>query len=461
MIMKKVFILACILLLSVPSFGQEMATRKLVTALQVDGINAGVVFDATQETSHEVIRLRTGNVTLYPGDYVDGISFMGYNPGDEQTRHFKVTVSADNGQEPVLVFDGDCVVPHGGSADQRLPMLSFAFEKPVKVSIAKFDVIIESSGKAVSTPVYFECSKTQPVATLSVLSEVVWLKGVVRNQDGLPVSGSQVNFHRYNYNMGMNEFEYVSSTDAEGAYSTRIEESNCTYSMKVSADGYPDYIVNVPFSVREDAPLYSGVPSDIVLCNELSFSKGKMATIVLPEAPDPVLGRYYKLSSLGKDGEYSFEREYEPQANTPYVIFPDKDFKLCLSDYDLKNLPVLESASLDETQSLRFYGTYQSQDFYPLNGRCFILDDTPDCVAPETKQEPRVGAFRAYLIAKGEANVDGKPNYVFNDTPVSTGVSAADIRSAAAAPLYDLQGRRMQQPMRHGVYVRGGKKVVR
>ena len=46
---------------------------------------------------------------------------------------------------------------------------------------------------------------------------------------------------------------------------------------------------------------------------------------------------------------------------------------------------------------------------------------------------------------------------------VSVGVAAPRVSTGqpAAAPLYDLQGRRVQQPMRHGVYIRGGKKVVR
>jgi len=46
---------------------------------------------------------------------------------------------------------------------------------------------------------------------------------------------------------------------------------------------------------------------------------------------------------------------------------------------------------------------------------------------------------------------------------VSVGVATPRVSTGqpAAAPLYDLQGRRVQQPMRHGVYIRGGKKVMR
>ena len=81
---------------------------------------------------------------------------------------------------------------------------------------------------------------------------------------------------------------------------------------------------------------------EIVMTNRLDFRVDQQATIILPETPDPSWGRYYRLDHRYYEGdEYVviFVHETTPQANVPYVIFPERDFSIDLTKYDKESLP--------------------------------------------------------------------------------------------------------------------------
>ena len=74
----------------------------------------------------------------------------------------------------------------------------------------------------------------------------------------------------------------------------------------------------------------------------------------------------------------------------------------------------------------------------------------------------RVGAI-AYEITIGEdGSISVSDPMHFDGTTVVTGIRSPKVAAPEASDaLYDLQGRRVTDPQRHGVYILNGKKVIR
>ena len=69
-------------------------------------------------------------------------------------------------------------------------------------------------------------------------------------------------------------------------------------------------------------------------------------------------------------------------------------------------------------------------------------------------------AGRAYLTMPGETAASRSAlNLRFDDEEEATGVSDVERQENGVSTVYDLQGRRVEQP-RSGLYIRGGKKVI-
>lgn len=431
----------------------SMQAQKEMMLMEPDGFTTDSPIDVTTDYSYNEIPYSAVGINL--GDYITKLVYKGYNPGKELTRHLKVTLSFNPHQE-FVVCEGDYIIPNGGTADACIPLLDLTFKEPVKANVHTFNLKVECTGAKSDQPVYFESyqrnTKKLPVATLTYESEKVSFYGMVRNQDGEPVANAQLNAYRYNNETNSKDNESKDVTDADGSYSLTIDAPYSGYQMTVTADGYADYVIN---SLSE--------MNDITLYNRLDFTTGTMATLILPEAPNPSWGRFYRLDRK-EDNIIFFERENEPKANFPYVIFPDRDFSIGLSDYDLRNLPepgyVPFPDIYNDPRPWGFYGSYQSANITPFAvGSLRVLDSTSDCDAGKNGKEPRIGAFRAYLQVAGDpAFLYEAPKYYFAGEP--TGISDAVRQSDNSNVVYDLQGRQLKKQPRKGVYIRDGRKVV-
>lgn len=464
--MKTMKLLLVLLILgTVATSAQEYATRQVQIEL-ADALQANNPVDVTKETSSSQFYYSVYK-KVYEGDFVTGISFKGYNPGKELKRHFKVWVEYGNGkgESMTLVYDDDYVIPSGGTANSYMTLLDFKFDKPYEMKLgARFSVKIESFGDIVDNPLYFE-STTQnntPVSTLYVMSEVKYLKGTVRNQNGNPVVGAEV----YLYS-NRDESEYKALTDENGNYSLRIEESNNVYPVTVSATDCATFVGKSDASTVRLKDAASESVRDFVLFDKIAYTKDQRATIILPVAPDPEWGSYYRLDRR-ENNDVIFEYESAPQANVPYVIFPYKDFELNVGDYDLQQEPgsIVVPYPDERDYPVPFaaiYGSYQNTDilYTYTDQHTRFLDLTPDC---DTKDEPfmgRIGACRAYmrLISPGLADLGmAFPNYVFSRNP--TGINDIVHQYDNVEGFYDLQGRQLKEQPRKGVYIRDGRKVV-
>ena len=464
--MKTIKTLILMLLLAVSMQAQEYAMRTVTTG-SADVFKTDSPVDVTVESSYARFHYQASSVPIFRDDAVTSLAFKGWNPGQEQVRHVKVTqVKGSVPYQYKVLYDGDCLIPAGGSADECIALLQLELSESVEVDDSGFEVIIESSGEVSDAPLWFEHQtagiRSYPVATLSVRSEVAYYEGTVTDRDGHPVAGAQVRLYRPNYTTGEVDLEYSASVNDEGYYSVRAEEANCTYRCTVHAEGYPDFLVDRPFYVGSKSQLngvFDPFDQDVVLFDRLDFTADRQATIILPETPSPSWGRYYRLSHReGRD--IIFVREQEPKANVPYVIFPNQDFSIALSDYLQSELPEAGYVPFYDSADVRewgFFGTYESRDLPHIEMFARFFDCTPDCHT-DNSAPLRVGAFRAYLVTtfSGMAYDELKCVFVGETT---------DITEAATghtdARLFDLQGRRVQGTPQRGLYIRDGKKVLK
>ena len=294
------------------------------------------------------------------------------------------------------------------------------------------------------------------LGVLPMQAQETELSGIITNQDGKPVADANVCIYRPNYDTGVRDFEYMGITNGEGRYSVKVEETNYTYNMSVEAEGYPIYVINTPFAVKNGVISASPdfTPKDISLWSRLDFIADQQATIFLPVAPDASWGRYYRFDRYEEWGVI-FQREMNPQANVPYVIFPNHDFSIDVSDYDVISL--IETTPYDAVEGWGFNGSYQSKDFLFGSMRAYIIDSTPDCWDGHIPYPARVGAFRAYLIAYHTMSVTyGEPRCIFIDE--QTGID--DVPAPESTYLiFDLQGRQLNGEPKKGIYIQNGKKI--
>jgi len=465
--MKTITILFLLLLSSLSSMAEnETATWEIHTG-QATSIQTGSPVDVTKESSS--IQLAYRNIAAVSGDKITCISFKGYNPGKEQVRHLKVWLaSGESGRysEEVCVFDDDCSIPKGGTAEECIPLLRLNFNSPYEYHAAeRFYVRIECTGESEEELLFFECQNDdQPVATFDVSAEVKYFSGTLADQDGRPIKGARVNVYHYNDDTKTTEVEYTAESDADGHYSVRVEQSNLGYLLTISAPDFPRYQADHLFYLNANSYLYPSPSSDITMFNKLDFKAGQQATVILPEAPDPSWGRYFRLDRRDNYYDIIFEREYEPQANVPYVIFPARDFSIDLSSYDLENLPepgFVPFPDNDMYRPLGLYGTYEScyasKETAP-SWFASLLDDTPDCIPETSISLPRVGAFRAYLLACEAKPQFAQINYIFAGE--TDGITDSQALSTANGRYYDLQGRQLQGRPRQGLYIFDGRKFV-
>ncbi len=468
-IMKKINTLFLLLLGVLPMLAQEQSSRD-VRLNEPNDIRAGLPIDVTKETSE--VKIRYDRTFYYPGDFLTRLVFKGYNPGRELERHVTVQISTDifGRNDFTTVYDGNCIIPSGGTSEECIPMLDVEFSSPLLMSeFPPLWVIVTSSGEPVDTPICFEqyvaseysCT---PTATFTIVSETFNYEGTVVDHDGLPVKGAEVSVP-----CAVLQKDFTVTTGEDGKFSVRLDDVNACYDIAVTAPGYPIY-QSRPFYPNRvpDVWDYEDVmPKEIVLFGKLDFVAGRQATIVLPQAPDPSWGKYYRLLRHER-GTVVFGREFEPKADTPYVLFPNEDFSIDLSDYDLSGLDDPDVVPFpdvsEDSYQMGFNGSYKNQptrsDLY--DGQfVFLVDSTRDCKS-NSSYKKRIGACRAYLVAGAwspEMKYEG-PIYVFLDNETSDISEVSAPSSNLSCQTFDLQGRCLQGIPRKGLYIRNGKKYL-
>ena len=470
---KKILLISLLILASVLAFADdEYAFKDIVAPSKVHSVDVGAPFIATKKHSRADILYKNDYTNLMRGDFITKITFKGYNLGETFSRHFVVWISnterrdyRDQGtytENKVKVFEGDCSIPAGGNTDERITLLTIPLEQPFEYGGYTMRVVIESSGQPVEQNVCFEqCNdygqslyatadvdggqwsqqeySRLPISTLTVATPVVNLTGTVRNQDKRPVPNATIQLKSIDWS----PYIYTKVADSEGVFLMRIEEGNRSYMTTVSSPGYATYT-----EAHNGANLKERTQRDYVLYDAVEYKAGRRATIIMPVPPDASAGRYFRLDRR-ENNKLIFEREFSPQANVPYIIFPDKDFVV-----DLKPLDLTKQAGITSVNDVDFIGSYINTDFGMFESNAFqFLDETPDVEDYGRYKGGRIAALRAYLFGRWYI-----PQIVYHDD--SDGISSVVADNAISINIYDLQGRRLNGKPTKGVYIENGRKTV-
>ena len=358
---------------------QDDYVYKTITCRKGDTLRSeSPVSTASTLSKTETMYKMGTDIRLCEGDLITGVTFKGYNLGEEKTRHISVWIKQDYElgrlwnftptDKMQKVYDGDCKILHGGTADHLENILDIVFSTPVAyVNPNNFRMTIISEGEASSDSVFFlhtqenfvECiyatagedgqlcdpiKSSMPFATFSIATPVRYVSGTVTDEDGKGVVGATIRLRGQEWE----ETNYEGITDVEGKYRIRIEEGNKTYSPDVSAPGHTSYYEVMGFPVKEN-PI-----RDFTLYGSVTYPAHEQSSIILPVAPDATIGKYYKL--VRREGKrFIFEREPLPQANVPYILFADRDYKVDLADMDLSITP-----GRIDLDSLSIVGSYSN-----------------------------------------------------------------------------------------------------
>ena len=456
----------------------EYAPKDVVLPNTLYSVGAGAPVIATKAHSRAAMLLETF-MYLKRGDVITQLTYKGYNPGKPFTRHFIVWMSntqkTDIKDQDVMaaaetmtkVFEGDCTIPAGGSADERIPLLTIPLDQPFVFDDLRVRVVIESTGEPVEQDVCFEQNRQRlcryatadsegsqwsqpeqsglPLTTLTVATPVVNLTGTVFNQDKAPIPNATIQLTDYQGGL----YSYAGETDSEGNYAVRIEEGNRYFTATVSAAGCATYTGTFRAAVKY-TPEW-----DFTLYDAVVYKAGRRATIIMPVIPDASAGRYFKMDRT-EEGQVVFEREFSPQANIPYVIIPDRDFVV-----DLKPLDLSVEAGKTSVSGVEFVGSYINREFTIFESqKLLFLDETADVEYDYSPMDGitvvggRIAALRACIIEDWRYGDD----IVLHDE--TDGISPALLDTVTDSIVYDLQGRRLQGKPEKGVYIHDGKKYL-
>ena len=143
-----------------------------------------------------------------------------------------------------------------------------------------------------------------------------------------------------------------------------IENGDQTYSSRIDAEGYT--------SVSRGPYIKPNVNNvfDFILYNALYYKADEQSTIILPVAPDPSAGTYYRLDRV-ENKIIIFEPEPEPKAHVPYVFFPNQDLRIDLRGMDLTTKNggstfINMSETNNEHEGVEFVGSYTHQCDIPM-----------------------------------------------------------------------------------------------
>ena len=184
------------------------------------------------------------------------------------------------------------------------------------------------------------------------------------------------------------------------------------------------------------------------------FTPGNVCTVVLPFAIGTdvakAAGKFYRISSIA-DG-YIRGTEETPAPYVPYIFIPATEYPF--TNIGIGQLPAVQNNSITtaEGYTLQFVtettelASDASYDYYGFSNGKFVK------AAYAT-----VNPFRSYIKVAKSANAPA--TLIWTDDE-ATGISSlkADIQNGKAN-VYDLQGRRVLNPVR-GLYIVNGKKVI-
>lgn len=185
------------------------------------------------------------------------------------------------------------------------------------------------------------------------------------------------------------------------------------------------------------------------------FTEGKLCTVVLPFALSADVaaakGKFYQITSV-KNGYIFGDEVAAPEAYVPYIYMPSNNPKF--TNIEVSELPAfaLNYVTTDEGYTMEFVAeptTLTSGGEYDYYG----FADGKFVKAAVATANP----FRAYIKVPRSANAPATLQWLGDE---ATGISDYKAEEGSAKKeVFDLQGRRVENPVR-GIYIINGKKAV-
>ena len=275
----------------------------------------------------------------------------------------------------------------------------------------------------------------------------------------LPTATNAGTYKVYCYAKGINgyinsEYYYYEVTIApkvvEDATGTHIEQHSPTA-----------FTVDIDESSTAAAPVSSeilneeGSLSAYTLSYKRSLTQSEEPyTVCLPYTPPTEGVTYYTLKGISKQ-ELVFEEVTSPQAYTPYLAVASSTVSL---DKQLKNVRLNRecdnSTTTDEGYMLKGTLTGLTNEEAVAEGAYIMQSGNVWKRVATTHSNVYIPPFRAYITAP-----EGAPARLNGNT---TGINALrTIDNDGTQHLYDLNGRRIAQPTKQGVYIINNKKVIK
>ena len=150
-------------------------------------------------------------------------------------------------------------------------------------------------------------------------------------------------------------------------------------------------------------------------------------------------------------------------ANTPYIIKVSKkitEFTVDGVDIDPEDEPMVSVGKMNRGTFGSFTGSYVPMT---IDEECLFLSDGKFWYSAG---KTAMKGYRAYfyfqdVLADYSGSASSARISMRFDDGTTTGVGSIDNGETASDSYYDLQGRKIEKPVRKGLYIRGGKKVVK
>ena len=212
-----------------------------------------------------------------------------------------------------------------------------------------------------------------------------------------------------------------------------------------------------------------------------SFTPQNRSTICLPfaltAAEAEAAGTFWRLESYDAEtGEIRFEKVNEPAANTPYIFE-------AAGETTNPTLPFLSLTSKTVPASLLNPVTVSTNDisFVGVNEKTHLVSgkDLSGYNAAVTYYGYKDGAFvqagttggayinpfRAYLMTpiSPQTTSNVRIKVLFDGEIGETGIQVVkpEVKSMKEQPIYNMSGQRVKTPSKKGIYIIGGKKIVK
>ena len=236
-----------------------------------------------------------------------------------------------------------------------------------------------------------------------------------------------------------------------------------TESLDLSGDD--DFVAHAPFTAN--TATYS---------RDLSTSNSTWFSLCLPFAYTPQNFTAYQLQSASADAVEIGEISGEIVAGTPVLFkFKDgvkKEINISAPGANIVKAPVDGTAVTgDDGSSLQLYGTYQTKTFSSADGNAFILLNdklmNPAKMLDTGVTKVGVKPFRAYMTLTASAPAQLASARAFSigrGGEGNEGTTAIDLLNSVAtddAEYYDINGRRLDAPVKGVNIVRRGNKTIK